>query len=152
MAVLADHERAQPGLLEGKTLIEIGTTRERDPAQSSTEKLAIFTAIAGMHFVTVDMDAHNTRQAQQSLPYLNPAAKAIAAKGEDYLRSHSGPLDYVYLDAFDFDHGKHSQQRQERYQQVLGSSISDPECWKMHETCAETIVAKMPEGGIVSLD
>ena len=45
MAALADAERENPGLLAGKTLIEIGTTRERDPHQGSTEKLAIFTAL-----------------------------------------------------------------------------------------------------------
>jgi hypothetical protein len=152
MAALADAERENPGLLAGKTLIEIGTTRERDPHQGSTEKLAIFTALTGMHFVTVDMDPLNTKHAALTLGYLNPMARAVTAKGEDYLAREAGTLDFVYLDAFDFDHGKHSAGRQQRYQEMLGTTINDEACWKMHEDCARSIVAKMPVGGIVALD
>lgn len=152
MAVLADEERALPGTLSGKVLIEIGTTRERDPGQSSTEKLAIFTAMTGMRFVTVDMDPLNTERGKRVLRYLNPAAQAITEKGEDYLAAHAGPLEYVYLDAFDFDHDKHSQERQARYREILHTKISDEACWQMHKQCAEAIIARMPNGGIVTVD
>jgi len=152
MAVLADEERAQPGLLFDKTLIEIGTTRERDPIQKSTEKLAIFTAMTGMRFITVDVDPLNTEHAEKTLRYLNPVAQATTAKGEDYLALHPGSLDFIYLDAFDFDHGNHSEQRQERYKALLRTEINDLACWRMHEACAEIIVARMRQGGIVVLD
>lgn len=152
MAALADAEREHPGLLSGKTLVEIGTTRERDPRQGSTEKLAVFTALTGMQFVTVDMDAENTKHAARTLRYLNPSAQAVTDRGEDYLAHKANTLDFVYLDAFDFDHQGHSPGRLQRYQEMLGTTIDDEACWKMHEDCARSLVAKMPEGGIVALD
>jgi len=152
MAVLVDEERARPGSLAGTSLVEIGTTRERMAGQASTEKLAIFTALLGMEFITVDVDPDNTKRAEQTLRYLNPGAKAVTARGENYLKLEDGQFDYVYLDAFDYDHGKHSQQRQDRYRELLHTSINDAACWKMHEACAQAISAKMRIGGIVVLD
>lgn len=152
MAVLADEEKASPGKLAGRSLIEIGTTRENDPAQSSTQKLGVFSALTGLRFITVDMDPANTSAAKNILRYINPGAQALTQKGEVYLRQHPVPLEYVYLDAFDFDHGKHSDERQASYRKYLGTEISDPACWKMHEDCAETIIARMVEGGVVVLD
>ncbi|WP_233205226.1 glycosyltransferase [Alkalicaulis satelles] len=152
MAVLADEEKTAPGALSGKTLIEIGTTREDQPGQGSTQKLAMFCALTGMRFISVDMDPDNTKQASKVIPYINPAAQLLTSKGETYLRQHAAPLEYVYLDAFDFDHGNHSEARQARYRKHLGTEINDPECWRMHEDCAETIINRMVEGGVVVLD
>lgn len=152
MAVLADEARGRPDFLMGKTLIEIGTTREHDPRQSSTQKLGLFTGMMGMHFVTVDMDPANTQSTKSYLSYFNPVAQAVTAKGEDYLAIHAGPIEFVYLDAFDFDHGKHSEERQERYKKNLHTTINDFECWKMHEACARIIIERMPLGGIVAVD
>jgi len=76
----------------------------------------------------------------------------VTARGENYLKLEDGPFDYVYLDAFDYDHGKHSQQRQDRYRELLHTNINDEACWKMHEACAQAICAKMRIGGIVVLD
>lgn len=152
MAVLADQEQETPGALAGKTLIEIGTTRENVPAQGSTQKLAVFTALTGMRFVTVDMDPANTKAAAGVLRYLNPAAQAVSARGENFLPAHPGPLEYVYLDAFDFDHPNHSETRRERYRNILHTDITDPACWKMHEDCAVTLAARMGVGGVVVLD
>jgi hypothetical protein len=41
-------------------LIEIGTTRENISGQGSTRKIAEFCIANGLHFITVDMDSHNT--------------------------------------------------------------------------------------------
>ncbi|MBI1264309.1 MAG: DUF115 domain-containing protein [Alphaproteobacteria bacterium] len=152
MAVLADEEKASPGKLSGKTLIEIGTTRENVPAQASTQKLGVFSALTGLRFITVDMDPANTTAARNILRYINPGAQALTQKGETYLRQHPAPLEYVYLDAFDYDHGKHSDERQASYRKYLGTDINDAACWKMHEDCADTIIARMVKGGIVVLD
>jgi hypothetical protein len=152
MAVMTDMERAQPGSLAKKSLMEIGTTRERMAGQGSTEKLAIFTAFLGMSFVTIDMDPKNTKQAAVALRYLNPDAKAVTARGENFLNAEEGALDFVYLDAFDYNHGKHSQHRQDRYRELLQTDINDEACWKMHEACAQAIKAKMRVGGIVVID
>jgi len=152
MAVMTDMERAQPGSLAKKTLVEIGTTRERVAGQGSTEKLAIFTAFLGMHFLTVDVDPKNTKRVDGVLRYLNPDAKAVTARGENYLKLEERAPDFIYLDAFDYDHGKHSQQRQNRYRELLQTDINDEACWKMHEACAHAIKEKMREGGIVVID
>ena len=152
MAALIDAEAANPGILAGKTLIEIGTTRERINQQGSTEKLAIFTAMTGMSFITVDMDPDNTEHAKQILRYLNPAAQAVTAKGEDYLKLHSGTVDFVYIDAFDFYHDNHSEERRSKYRRFLNTDISNEECWRMHELCAETILRRMSGDGLVTLD
>jgi hypothetical protein len=138
--------------LEDAFLIEIGTTRERSPAQGSTEKLAIFAALRGMKFISVDVDPNNTKRASEILRYLNPSAQAVTARGESYLERTEAPFDFVYLDAFDFDHGKHSQQRQDRYRELLQTNINDQDCWRMHEACALAIKAKMRVGGIVVID
>jgi len=152
MAVMTELERAQPGSLSKKCLVEIGTTRERLAGQGSTEKLAIFTAFLGMKFVTVDIDPINTKRIAGALRYLNPDAKAITARGENFLKFDENALDFVYLDAFDYDHGKHSQQRQDRYRELLQTDINDEACWKMHEACARAITMKMRIGGIVVID
>lgn len=152
MAALVDEEAKARGTLAGKTLIEIGMTREPVLGQRSTQKLAFFAALTDMRFIGVDMDGKNVHEAKRFMPYLNPGAQFVAQKGEDFLRLHPGPIDYVYLDAFDFDHGKHSEARQERYRQNLGTEINDEACWKMHADCAKTLVKRLSPGGIVALD
>ncbi|MGK2956636.1 MAG: FkbM family methyltransferase [Solirubrobacterales bacterium] len=152
MAKLVRRELRSPGVLRGKTLIEIGSTRERYPDQGSTEKLAIFSAVAGMSFITVDMDPLNTSRAERMMRSFNPRAKAVTARGEQFLAEYDGTLEYVYLDAFDFDHGKHSEARQERYRSILNTEIDDRECWQMHQACAAAVVTKMPNDGIVVID
>lgn len=152
MKTMAAQEVRSPGTLRGKTLTEVGTTREHLRSQGSTSKLAIFTGLLGMDFTTVDMDPANTEDVAGFIRFLNPTARALTAKGEDYLAAHEGPLDYVYLDAFDFYHDNHSAERQSRYQEFLGTDINDEACWEMHRACADAIVAKMSPGGLVALD
>ena len=152
MAILVEEERKTSGVVRGKTLIEVGSTRERDPRQGSTEKLAIFTGMMDMRFVTVDVDPINTQRARRVIDLLNPGAKAVTEKGEDFLATCSDSLDYVYLDAFDFDHGQHSAERQARYREVLKTEIQDEACWQMHQLCAAAMITKMPAGGIVVID
>ena len=133
-------------------MIEAGTTRERKLGQGSTEKLAIFTAMLGMRFVTVDMDPVNSKNARQRLRYLNPRAEVINQKAEDFFAAFPDAIDFAYLDAFDIDHGMHSPERRDRYHANLGSEINDESCWQMHKACAESVAAKMPIDGIVVID
>jgi len=133
-------------------LVEIGMTRENIPQQKSTEKLAIFTAILGMRFVTVDMDQHNVSRVKSLLGMLNPNAQAICDAGENYLALQSGSIDYVYLDAYDIAHGMHSEARNARYMEVFASEINDEDCWRMHARCAELLIQRMRKGAIVVLD
>lgn len=152
MASLVNEEQLNPGTLAGKTLIEIGTTRERILGQRSTQKLSIFTMATNMEFLSVDMDPKNTASANRFIRYVNPTSRAVTEKGEDFLREYDGDLDYIYLDAFDFYHEFHTESRKISYKEYLQTEITDESCWHMHNQCAETIIERMPVGGIVALD
>jgi hypothetical protein len=133
-------------------LIEIGTTRENIPGQGSTLKIASFCQKHGMHFITVDMDPHNTHAAVEAFRAMDVPFSAITAKGEDYLRTYTGTFDFIFLDAYDFDHGQHSEIRQSRYIKYLGNPIDDAACHQMHLECAQSINSKLAENGIVCMD
>ena len=105
--------------------------------QGSTEKLAIFSGMMDMRFVTVDVDPINTQRARRVIDLLNPGAKAITERGENYLATGTDSLDFIYLDAFDFNHDKHSAERRARYREVLNTEIQDEACWQMHQLCAK---------------
>ena len=135
-----------------RVLIEIGSTREDIPGQGSTAKIAAFCLTRGLHFVTVDMDPHNTRMAVELFARMQAPFEAINMKGEDYLRDRADPIDFVFLDAYDFDHGKHSALRQSRYEKFLGARIADTACHQMHLDCAISVVGKLSPDGVVCLD
>jgi hypothetical protein len=135
------------------TLIEIGSTREDIPGQGSTKKIAEFCKKNNVHFITVDMDPHNTQMAREAFEDMGAASfLAVNAKGEDYLKKFDGLIDFIFLDAYDFDHGQHSQIRQKRYKLFLGSRISEYKCHQMHYDCAKSINAKLARDGLVCID
>ena len=138
--------------VKNKLLIEVGTTRENVPGQGSTEQLAKLCKEKNIEFVTVDMDPHNTRWANFVSKKKNLGFEAVTAKGEDYLKNDAPKFDFVFLDAYDFDHGKHSELRQTRYEKNLGSKIDETECHIMHLKCAYSVEEKLKEGGIVCID
>ncbi len=134
-------------------VIEIGSTREDVPGQGSTQKLADFCHREGADFVTVDMDPHNSEQAAKLFAARGwKGCKAVTMKGEDFLAQHEEPIDFVFLDAYDFDHGQHSELRQSRYERFLGSRISDAECHRMHLECARLLAQKLAPHGLLCLD
>lgn len=133
-------------------MVEIGTTRENVPGQGSTRKLAEFCAANQIDFVTVDMDPHNAQMANELFSRMGVAYRAIAAKGEDYLAGRGDPVDFVFLDAYDFDHGKHSELRQSRYEKFLGSRIDEQACHRMHLECAQSLTRLLTPYGIVCVD
>lgn len=153
-ALLIDHlEKSPPAPSERRrVLIEIGTTRERVPGQGSTEKLALLCARTGIDFVTVDMDARNTAMARRMFRRLGLPFRAVTAKGEDFLAGWGGVIDYCFLDAYDFDHGQHSELRQSRYETFLGSRISDAQCHQMHLDCAQSLVQRLAPDGVICFD
>ncbi len=140
--------------IEGRPLemVEIGTTRENVPGQGSTRKLAEFCKANAIRFTTVDMDPHNSRNASAMFAQLQCDFEAIAAKGEDYLRERQAPVDLLFLDAYDFDHGKHSEMRQSRYRKFLGAQIDEKACHQMHLDCAESAVRLVSGPGLVCID
>ena len=153
-ALLLDYLHRTPPLRSNRkrVLIEIGTTREVVPGQGSTERLASFCAEYGVDFITVDMDERNTRMARRMFRRHGYTFQAVTAKGEDFLAQYEGSIDYVFLDAYDFDHGNHSEIRQGRYEKFLGARIDELQCHKMHLDCAETLVSKLTPSGVICFD
>jgi len=153
LAYLQSHlKEIRAGSSTSPVVIEIGTTRENIPSQGSTRKIAEFCKENSFQFITVDMDPHNTRMGAEMFTRLGAPFKAITAKGEDYLREYQGSLDAIFLDAYDFDHGQHSELRQDRYKKFLGSPINEAACHRMHLDCAEAILTKLSPTGVVCLD
>lgn len=132
--------------------IEIGSTREEVPDQGSTRQIAEYCKKNSVHFITVDMDPHNSRSAEELFSRLGVSFVAINQKGEDYLRDYNGVFDFIFLDAYDFDHGRHSTLRQSRYAKFLGAAINDSDCHTMHLECARHVLEKLSPEGIVCMD
>ncbi len=153
-ALLMAHWQTHPPADIGRKrkLIEIGTTREEVPGQGSTRKLAEVCKNLGLDFVTVDMDPRNGREAQQMFDRMGYDFKAVTSKGEDFLAAYDGEIDFVFLDAYDFDHGMHSEIRQSRYEKFLGARIDEEACHKMHLDCAEALIAKLAPDGLICFD
>jgi len=150
--VLMEWLTSHPPVPGKRLMVEIGTTRERVPGQGSTEKLARFCSERGFDFVTVDMDPRNAARAQRLFGRLGLPFRAVAAKGEDWLAAFEGTVDYIFLDAYDYDHGKHSETRQVRYETFLGSRIDEEACHKMHLDCAHVLVDKLALDGLICFD
>lgn len=153
-ALLMAHWQTNPPADIGRKrkLIEVGTTREEVPGQGSTRKLAEVCKNLGLDFVTVDMDPRNGREAQQMFDRMGYDFKAVTSKGEDFLAAYDGEIDFVFLDAYDFDHGMHSEIRQSRYEKFLGSRIDEEACHKMHLDCAEALITKLAPDGLICFD
>jgi|GEM_PF-4147643 len=133
-------------------LIEIGTTRENVPGQGSTLQLAALAKDKNIQFISVDMDPHNTRWAQYNLELLQLPGSAITDKGENFLQKFPDPIHYIFLDAYDFDHGMHSELRQTRYQKYLGGTIDEEQCHLMHLECAKALIDKLAPNGVICID
>lgn len=141
-----------PKTERARVMIEIGTTRELVVGQGSTQKLAGLCAEHGISFITVDMDPRNTRNAARMFAREGLNCQAVTSKGEDFLAQYDGMIDYVFLDAYDFDHGNHSEVRQDRYQKFLGGRIEEEQCHQMHLECAEALIGKMAPDGLICFD
>jgi len=133
-------------------MVEVGTTRENVPGQGSTRKLAEYCRANGIVFTTVDMDPHNSHNAREVFRQLDVAFEAVTSKGEDYLRERREPVDLLFLDAYDFDHGRHSELRQSRYQRFLGARIDEQACHQMHLDCAESAQRLLSPRGLLCID
>ncbi|MGM0695018.1 MAG: hypothetical protein ACQEUN_16700 [Pseudomonadota bacterium] len=144
------------GIHEGNgaspVMIEVGTTRENVPGQGSTLQLASIAKRQGIRFISVDMDPHNSRWAKFNLDLLGVPGETVTEKGEIFLKEFPGNIDYAFLDAYDYDHGKHSALRQQRYEKYLGSEIDEIHCYQMHLECARSLVKKLSPDGVICID
>ena len=121
--------------LSGKTLVEIGTVREIIPGQNSTLYFAEFCNNHNINFITVDMNPETIDKVSKILP--NNNFKTVCSRGEDFLKNpetkkYVSEIDYIYFDAFDFNHKNHSQKRRNDYQKYLGCDIQDELCHQSH--------------------
>jgi hypothetical protein len=134
--------------IKNKTLIEIGSTREISSTQDSSKYFHESSNQKGFNFITVDMDPENTKNLKKRFPGIS----AITQKGEEFLNQYSGIIDFLYIDAFDFNHGLHSEKRIDSYKKNLGTTINDSDCQKMHLDCARNCMDKISEKGIIVID
>jgi hypothetical protein len=116
----------------GISVLEVGSSREPLPSQDSTRILARFCQERDWQFTTCDMDPENTARAAKLFADMGVPFSAVTALGEEYIAGQRKAFDVVYLDAYDFDHGKHSEHRQQRYEEFLGSRIDQHACEVMH--------------------
>lgn len=137
---------------KNKVLVEIGTTREQLPGQGSTKELMEICQSLEINFITVDMDPNNTLYAKKIFDQNGYNFQAINSTGEEYLQSTSKTIDFIFLDAYDFEHFNHSNLRQERYIKYLGSKINEEKCHKMHLECAKALVKTLAHDGIICID
>ena len=125
--------------LSGKTLIEIGSTREIVSNQNSSEYFITFCKKHNMKFISIDMDPKCSENALNFCKKHNFDNYLInTMKGEDFLQDYTEKIDFIYLDAFDFWHPNHGDVRKESYKQNLGVELSadDNLCHQMHYECA----------------
>lgn len=142
------HWLGKPGI----RMLEVGTTREPLPSQDSTRILSKFCQEQGWHFTTCDMDPNNSARAVELFREMQAPFEAVTDKGEDYIARQRRAFDVVYLDAYDFDHGKHSEERQERYQSILGSRIDQQDCEIMHLKAMQALNHAGRRGCLVVID
>ena len=139
-------ERVPAEKLKGKKMIEVGSTREM--ARDSTGHLFGFCKEREIDFITVDMNPEQISRLQERFPDLN----ATTAKGEEFLEQFDGEINFCYLDAFDYQHGRHSQSRISAYKKYLNTQISNEACHQMHLRCAKALEERMPVGSIIVFD
>ena len=85
----------------------------------------------------------NTAGVPKLREFYGDTVKYITAPGEQVVRDWDGQLPpYIYIDAYDFAHPEHSDERNRRYEELQGSSINEEDCWRMHLECAEAFVEK----------
>jgi hypothetical protein len=137
----------------GYHVLEIGGTREVRWPQASTSRLAATCRYLKIRMLTVDIDPLSAFPTAKLKQLYGQAIASETRAGELFLADWTGELPpYIYIDAYDFDHGEHSEKRQDRYRSLQGAEISDKNCSKMHYDCAIQFADKCPEKGIVVFD
>lgn len=169
--------------LKGKIIIEIGSAREKYKYDSkipiylpktrkeiysfknvnktlrvpecSTEAFIILCKKYNMKLISVDMDPDCLRNAQEIAGRHNfTDLITVHAKGEIFLKEYTDKIDFLYLDAFDWHHKFHTQERQNKYKKYLNSEITadDKNCHKMHLDCCKAILNKIDSNGYIIFD
>ena len=137
---------------KGKTIIEIGSVREDLEGQNSTNQFTKVCMERDMNFISVDMDEQCSENARQVFKRNNfNNGQVYNSKGEDYIKTLSS-FDYIYLDGYDYEHGLHSQERQDRYLENMGTVINNEDCWNGHLSMCEHLNKIATENSIICFD
>jgi len=131
-------------------LIEVGSTRDVTIGQDSSSFFAGVSRRTGCSFISVDMDSRNTRRFNEK--HRCGSCIGVNEKGEDFLAKFVGKIDFLYLDAFDFFHRNHSEERLSRYRIFLNTDINNRDCHKMHLDACRVSWRKLAFGGMVCFD
>ena len=135
-----------------KILIEIGSVRENIPGQNSTEHFIKLCKAYDMKFISVDIDkdcSNNVLKLCKDNNFNNYEIHTM--KGEDFLKKIDS-FDYIYLDGYDYDHGGHSEKRQEKYSKILGKKINNEDSHNSHLEMVENISNKGKDDSLICID
>ena len=149
--LLEEHILKNP-LLSGKVIIEVGSVREHMEGQNSTGFFMELCKKHNMKLISVDMDeecSQNVHKEAEKLDFEN--YEAITMRGEDYLKKID-KFDYLYLDGFDYDHQWHSQERKDKYKEILQTEITDENSWKSHLDMVKEVYKKGNDYSLICID
>tara|TARA_Y100000816_G_C25998220_1_gene521465 strand:- start:179 stop:784 length:606 start_codon:yes stop_codon:yes gene_type:complete len=141
--------------LKNKCLVEIGSTREIVPDQNSSEHFVKLCKKYNMHFISIDMDPECSNNVKNvCIKYNFTDYEIYTMKGEDFLKSYTNKIDFIYLDAFDFWHDHHTEKRYESYKKYMNCTITNELCYKMHLECCEHLINNnlLNKNSIICLD
>lgn len=131
----------------GAGMVEIGSER----GHGSTRALAEMCRTNGFDFVTVDVDPAVSGDARTLLRDISREFHAVCDYGEQFLERTERTFHIAYLDAFDFYHPHHPEERKAAYA-ARGTEITDDNAAAMHLACAQALPRCLAVGGYVCFD
>ena len=149
--LLEEHILKNP-LLSGQVIIEVGSVREHMDGQNSTGFFMELCKKHNMKLISVDMDPEcsaNVHKEAEKLDFKN--YEAITMRGEDYLKTID-KFDYLYLDGFDYHHQWHSQERKDKYKEILQTEITNENSWKSHLDMVKGVYEKGNDYSLLCID
>ena len=150
--LLEEHILGQKVDLTGRTIIEVGSVREYMEGQNSTGFFMDLCKKHNMKLISVDMDpdcSANVHREAKKLDFEN--YEAITMRGEDYLKTIQ-EFDYLYLDGFDYFHQWHSDERKEKYKNILNTEITNENSWKSHLDMVKEVYQKGKDHSLICID
>jgi hypothetical protein len=132
--------------VQAKTCIETGTSRNGDQNFAGDgDSTIIFSHWASLHqahFYSVDIDPIALKNAEAScLPYY-PHVDFICSDSIDFLTRFSAPIDFLYLDSYDFDRENPTPSQKHHFKEIMAAYPHlSPRCIVMIDDC------DLPHGG-----
>lgn len=134
-----------------KNFLEIGSTREEIYGQGSTKIIAEYCENRMINFTSVDADIKNVNRLNISLGHLK-YFNIIFDKGENFLKKTTNKYDCVYLDAFDIEKKIDNLNRNEFYEKIYHTSITNENSENIHLEIVMSLKEKINEKAIIVFD